>query len=37
MTGKYEASGLWRIAPVPAVIFSAIMVASRVLLVVFCT
>ena len=29
-----DTSGLWQIAPVPAVIFSALMVTSRVLLVV---
>ena len=29
-----DTSGLWQIAPVPTVIFSAVMVASRVLLVV---
>jgi len=30
-----DTSGLWQIAPIPAVIFTAVMVASRVLLVVF--
>jgi hypothetical protein len=30
-----DTSGLWQIAPVPAVVFTALMVASRVLLVVF--
>ena len=29
-----DTSGLWQLAPVPAVIFSAVMVASRILLVV---
>jgi hypothetical protein len=32
-----DTSGLWQIAPVPAVIFSAVMVASRVMLVVLST
>jgi hypothetical protein len=30
-----DTSGLWQIAPVPAAIFTAVMVASRILLVVF--
>jgi hypothetical protein len=30
-----DTSGLWQIAPLPAAVFSALMVASRVLLVVF--
>jgi len=30
-----DTSGLWQIAPIPAVIFTALMVASRVVLVVF--
>jgi hypothetical protein len=30
-----DTSGLWQIAPVPALVFTAVMVASRVLLVVF--
>jgi hypothetical protein len=33
--GVGDTSGLWQIAPVPAVIFSVVMVASRILLVVF--
>ena len=29
-----DTSGLWQIAPVPAVVFSGVMVASRVMLIV---